>query len=99
MKYMEMEVSSNEQKVSELNSIDVSGIKFDIDKYNKSTLAWTASTSPAEDVEGYVVDLYPYDEINKEYTSVSKVQVNGGSSIDDLKFENISGMDDNKGKR
>ena len=89
-------VSSNEQKVSELNSIDVSGIKFDIDKYNKSTLEWTASTSPAEDIEGYVVDLYPYDETNKEYTSDSKVQVNGGLSIDDLKFENISGMDDNK---
>ncbi len=84
---------SNETTVSKLDAVNADNIKLDVDKYNNSVLTWDASTSPAEDVKGYNVDLYGYDISNKDYTN--KVQLTSGSPVEDTKIEGISSMTDN----
>ena len=60
-------IKSNETTVSKLNAVSKESIKFDVDKLNNSIITWNASTSPAEEVKEYAVELYGYNTGTKKY--------------------------------
>ena len=82
-------IKSNTSKVTRLNAVDANSIKFDVDKYNKSQITWSASSSSADTIKDYKIELYAYNSGTKDYTDLLSISPN---TTTETKYEELATM-------